>query len=581
MSRAQQIRPSQFITTYGPGSILEGPDGPRIIPSLELSGVFGNEPPRTYAIAEPTLSRLLDGNVVRIPSNAERNVIDTEYIYNTLPFPGWSLCVTHNVLYRYGYNGELRTGCPQCKPHGHPSQATLHARREAIRVVVACRDGHVDDLPWTDTVQHRGQCAAQWLRWERIGSSLEQVRLHCPVCEATGTLGGAYYRDWHCSGRLPERKSREVCRQVARVINRAASNVHMTELMTTLTIPRLDTSLHQALASSAVLPMLRSWQSLNLPAAIMREQLIRLSVDGALPRGLSAEVAPYSAEVVGRTVEEVLGTQFVENEKDVRRNELRELHRAALHGHPTCSNPGDPPTQLQVIRDDVRIVPGPGGHALRVAPVSRLRVVMAQRGYRRLGGPDTKLVDVAFAEGGDRWYPGIELLGEGVFLELAGDDAEAMSPHFPFTGPDADIWLTLWQAEQIDELHPVYVWWHTLAHRLLNALAVDSGYASASIRERIFFDAPNRGGILLYTVQPGGDGTLGGMIALVPRFESILQAALASIGMCSNDPLCGETQMARGLMHGAICYACGMVSETSCEVHNRSLDRRLLMENLP
>ena len=36
----QSIRRSQFITTYGPGSILEGPNGPRIIPVIEQSDLF-------------------------------------------------------------------------------------------------------------------------------------------------------------------------------------------------------------------------------------------------------------------------------------------------------------------------------------------------------------------------------------------------------------------------------------------------------------------------------------------------------------------------------------------------------------
>ncbi len=36
----QAIRRSQFITTYGPGAILEGPSGPRVIPALEHARIF-------------------------------------------------------------------------------------------------------------------------------------------------------------------------------------------------------------------------------------------------------------------------------------------------------------------------------------------------------------------------------------------------------------------------------------------------------------------------------------------------------------------------------------------------------------
>jgi hypothetical protein len=37
----QQIRLSQFVITYGPGAILEGTYGPRIIPSPNI-GLFNN-----------------------------------------------------------------------------------------------------------------------------------------------------------------------------------------------------------------------------------------------------------------------------------------------------------------------------------------------------------------------------------------------------------------------------------------------------------------------------------------------------------------------------------------------------------
>ncbi len=131
--------------------------------------------------------------------------------------------------------------------------------------------------------------------------------------------------------------------------------------------------------------------------------------------------------------------------------------------------------------------------------------------------------------------------------------------------------------------HPTHVWWHSLSHRLLTALSVDSGYSSAAIRERIYltFDASGdpHGGILLYTVQPGGDGTLGGLMSLVASFGTILDAALRDVRTCSNDPLCAESPSAGA--DGASCYSCLLVSETSCEHRNRGLDRLLLMETLP
>jgi hypothetical protein len=122
-----------------------------------------------------------------------------------------------------------------------------------------------------------------------------------------------------------------------------------------------------------------------------------------------------------------------------------------------------------------------------------------------------------------------------------------------------------------------------LAHRLLQSLAIDSGYSSASIRERVYLhdDPINgiRGGLLLFTVQPGGDGTLGGLMSLVPRFAQVLDDALRDLATCSNDPLCEQSPQLGA--EGAACYSCLLASETSCEHRNMGLDRLLLLDNLP
>jgi len=244
----------------------------------------------------------------------------------------------------------------------------------------------------------------------------------------------------------------------------------------------------------------------------------------------------------------------------------------------------------------VRTLTGPRGHRLRVTPVNRLRVVMVQTGYRRLD-PLNPPVDRVYDDGQRCWYPGVELFGEGVFVDLdPGSQADTPAIHFPLSGASANAWFDAWisprdfdqriRPEERDQLHPVFVWWHTLAHRLINALAVDSGYSSASIRERVFVDVDEDsgdagGGVLLYTAQPGGDGTLGGLVALVPEFERVLETAFRNLDACSNDPLCGEETFAPGKYNGAACYACAMVSETSCEHRNMWLDRKLLLENLP
>jgi hypothetical protein len=129
--------------------------------------------------------------------------------------------------------------------------------------------------------------------------------------------------------------------------------------------------------------------------------------------------------------------------------------------------------------------------------------------------------------------------------------------------------------------HPIGIWWHTLAHRLIKAISLNSGYSSSAIRERIYFDSSkNIGGILIYACQPGEDGTLGGLVGQINSLDSIFTNALDDIDFCSNDPMCIDHIFKPWDTNGAACYACLFLSETSCEFGNIGLDRQLLINIL-
>ena len=83
--------------------------------------------------------------------------------------------------------------------------------------------------------------------------------------------------------------------------------------------------------------------------------------------------------------------------------------------------------------------------------------------------------------------------------------------------------------------NPNHVWWHSLAHGLVNTLAIDSGFQSTAIHEKTYSrinpDSGKReGGILFYAVQTGGDGTLGGLTSIAKHFEKILEARRPNTG---------------------------------------------------
>jgi hypothetical protein len=132
-----------------------------------------------------------------------------------------------------------------------------------------------------------------------------------------------------------------------------------------------------------------------------------------------------------------------------------------------------------------------------------------------------------------------------------------------------------------------YVLLHSLSHALINELAIECGYSSASISERIYCRRPGQGpepmaGVLLYTSAPDAEGTLGGLVNLgkSAEFGPLLQRALERASLCSSDPLCAdhEPDPLNGSLHGAACHACLLIAETSCERGNRYLDRATLVD---
>jgi len=127
-----------------------------------------------------------------------------------------------------------------------------------------------------------------------------------------------------------------------------------------------------------------------------------------------------------------------------------------------------------------------------------------------------------------------------------------------------------------------YILLHTLAHLLLQSLALRCGYPMSAIRERIYADkAGGRYGILLYTGSPDSGGTLGGLVQQARGIEEHLDHALRTAMLCSNDPICAQHTADDPLegrwLLGAACHGCALVGESSCEMRNDYLDRALVV----
>lgn len=605
----QGIRPSQFVTVYGPGAILEGKNGPRVIPEAGI-GLFGGaaaRKPDDYRIDDVRMSNgLLGGDrIYRLPTNSEEGISESEYVYGTSAFPRWKMCNgPHGSNGSLIYNGG---SCPICRSGGG---------RGAVGFVMACRNGHLDDVPWDRLVHGSSGCAGAGggkapqglggsVFWKRKGLTLGSVMLGCPHCGKQRSFGSVYYnKHFKCRGRHPQRERRgqtsaEPCGQNAKVMIRQAANLRLPETRTLLSIRSTYTELHKSLHDNEVRMALvgRSLKSKDDLLAILdnptSRELIRPAAADALRRAELGEIVQAIKDSERKIPDTYHGLLM---------DEFDALLEASVGGAPPQAGPKIRSRALfELDPDRVVRADAANGRQFLVAPVQTLRSVTVQIGFRRdvrAAGDDAtqpKLVPSVYrpTSKGKGWYPGVELYGEGIFIRFGSDGGWAPNP----TGRCAKRWAEALKAAESypgfpfrdpersrDELHPGFVWWHTLAHLLVRSLGEDAGYSSSAIRERVYFKhgaGRFSGGILLYATQPGSDGTLGGLIALAPYMGEMLNSTLERAKACSGDPLCIDTRLADGGYNGASCYACSMNSETSCEHRNMWLDRGVLLDNLP
>jgi hypothetical protein len=233
----------------------------------------------------------------------------------------------------------------------------------------------------------------------------------------------------------------------------------------------------------------------------------------------------------------------------------------------------------------------------RVVLAERLREVVALVGYTRIdppGEPDASGAVAAvapIARTNTAWVPCSEVRGEGIFIQFRED---ALASWIATAGSSVrlDRLLAAHQRWRVRRSHDPAAGWpgarylalHTFSHLLVREVALECGYGSAAIRERLYArDAPiPMAGVLLYTAAPDSEGTLGGLVSLgEPRtLDRLIRQALTHAGLCASDPMCAEhvPDDSEDVLHGAACHACVFAPETSCERGNRYLDRTFCVD---
>lgn len=460
------------------------------------------------------------------------------------------------------------------------------------RFVVACTEGHLDDFPWHGYV-HKGEGGARckpdrlFFRESAKSAAVSGLVVSCEVCLEPRTMEDAFGQGaakalGPCLGRRPwlgDGASEACTKGILRTTLRGASNLYFAVVQSALSIPEWD-------------------DPVQLAIAYHEEQLAKVDSIEKLLQGIAGGFLPRLERFEPEEVFEALRRRREQANKRPTAVDIRREEFAALR---SVSEPGRA-AEREFQTQHVDIPPTFKGLIDRVVIVRRLREVRAIGGFTRIDSPFDLTVDEEEEQARYRvqalsaseldWRPAVELRGEGVFIELSEGAVSRWEkqPGIKERSGAMERVHSAWRHERELPAAPYpgarFVLLHSLAHMLIQNLALDCGYSSSSIRERIY-SSPlghySMAGILLYTATPDSDGSLGGLAdkGRPERLGPLLREALERAMFCSSDPLCGHSAPGEmGQLNGAACHACLLVSETSCERGNRYLDRAHVSETV-
>jgi len=597
--RVGELRPSQLLYSYGIGAVVDLPNISAMVMGLDDwdeqdCREIGEE--RLLAAVQQQLGyqvrRLLSPPIPQPSGFSATRAAPVVSGVPVAPFPRWMVCPRCRLL------APLKSGLFTLKAdpfrpdrtryvHGNCPRGTTPPAVLPARFLVACARGHLDDFPWV-TFAHRGEteCRSR-LRLREFGVSGEaaDLQVECETCGQRRRMSDAFGDEAAmalpaCRGRWPHLRSfaDEDCDAPSRAILLGASNSWFPVVLTALSIPAGGDKLQQLVDEHwTTLEKVSSPREVELLRQIGQLRTFRSFTDDEIWVAIQQKRAPDEQSESPRRLKTPEWRVFSNADASVNDAHFR-------------LRPAGVPTAFSRVIE-------------RVVVVERLREVKALIGFARIESPGEFDEPEAIpperrgplARRPPEWVPASEVRGEGIFLQFREDAVENWMREAAVRERDTVFrrghrrWGRARMVSDPDAGYPElrYILLHSFSHALMRQLALESGYAMASIRERIYALPPSdedgpMAGILLYTAATDSEGTLGGLVRLgeLNELERHIAEALEQMRVCASDPLCAEHRPdAEGAsLHGAACHACLFAPETSCERGNRYLDRAVLVE---
>jgi hypothetical protein len=449
-----------------------------------------------------------------------------------------------------------------------------------VRFVAVCQAGHIEDFPWNawvhanskDGLTREAGCTPETLYFYPTNrGGLSGLVVECTACSRKRSLLGVTnlggLKGLRCRGERPwlGKDGGETCSfsgSTMMALQRGASNLYFPEVMSSILIPPFSSRVIGLLDDPRVRQSLTAADGVSAAPDDAFVAIARLKgVDpGQLKTAFAAQHGPSKR------------TDADSDETEFRRSEYIALQRPRRERGDALGCSPQPRQAYDVLISN--FVQG-------VTLVERLTETRALTSFSRIT-PGTGAPSL-LSRGKTNWLPAFQVRGEGLFLtfdlsrltRLAAGDATRIA-HM--------VGRAISMKRCSLEMSPDLIFLHTFAHLLIKRLSFEAGYGTSSIRERLYASIGSSGrmaGILLYTAAGDADGTLGGLVSLgrPGTLERIMAGAIDDGRWCAADPICVESAgQGPDSLNLAACHACALLPETSCELQNRYLDRRLVQQ---
>lgn len=556
------IRKTQLITTYGVGSIVDFKDDTVIIASTDSWDYAPDNPEEVESrkIYNENLSVLTGKKYFLQPKTISKtNNFSKGNTIQSYIFPEKLYCSRCGRIYDiHELDIKKRHKCPS---------PNCNNNLVASRFVVACRNGHIDDFPYSWWVHHGEPCSSgknnPRIKMRNLynRNDIASLILECEDCQikrsmqtvfSDGSLNNFPCTRNHPHFKDPKAKAQIECTEHMKVRLRTQSGVYYANTCSALLIPPWSQKVVQCIQ-----------KHYDILQHVSRENICNAIREKTLDPNLSDDEILRLWD----NATNLISHRNIRSAFDVMTDEYAVLSSENENKYDNfTSYVADIPIQYKKYFDHISII-------------DKLTVTQAFTGFSRI---NRSAHSVEISQYKKDWYPAVELTGEGIFIRFNAELAEQ--------------WLSNAEkrykrmSDRLSELNfmdssfsPLYVMLHSFSHLFIREISNICGYSTASIREKIYshIDSKSKGikmcGVLIYVSSTDSDSSLGGLISIADNSDTmckILDSMLNRAKWCSGDPLCiSSMQQGYQSLNYAACHDCTLLPETSCEHFNIFLDR--------